>query len=103
ARLRVNAGSTLMDLGRAPEAVENLLAAEHLAAGLRPAIGWNAEAELLQAWAEWRLARLYRMQYLLQKSEELSSRAVAACEDLLQRGVRTREVYKILTGARNSL
>jgi serine/threonine-protein kinase len=100
ARLRVTAGSTLMDLGRAPEAIENLLAAESLAAGLPSTIGWNAEAELLRAWANWRLARLYRMQYLLQKGEEHSRRAVAICEDMLQRGVRTREVYEIFDGAR---
>jgi len=100
ARLRVTAGSTLMDLGRAPEAIENLLAAESLAAGLGPTIGWNAEAELLRARANWRVARLYRMQYLLQKGEEHSTRAVAICEDLLQHGVRTREVYEILNGAR---
>jgi tetratricopeptide (TPR) repeat protein len=103
ARLRVTAGSTLMDLGRTPEAIENLLAAESLAAGLRTTIGPNAEAELLKAWADWRLARIYRMQYLLQKGEEHGRRAVAACEDLLQRGVRTREMYEILNGARNVL
>jgi tetratricopeptide (TPR) repeat protein len=100
ARLRVTAGSTLMDLGRTPEAIENLLAAESLAAGLRPTLGWNAEAELLTAWANWRLARLYRMQYLLQKAKERGRRAVAGCEDMLQHGVRTKEMYEILNGAR---
>jgi tetratricopeptide (TPR) repeat protein/thiamine kinase-like enzyme len=103
ARLRVTAGSTLMDIGRTTEAIENLLAAESLAAGLRPTIGWNAEAELLRAWADWRLAHVYRIQYLLQRGEEHSRRAVTICEDLLQRGVRTREVYEILNGARNVL
>ena len=100
ARLRVTAGSTLMDLGRMPEAIENLLAAENLAAGLPPAMGWNAEAQLLKAWADWRLARLYRTQYLLQKAEEHGRRSVAVCEEMLQRGVRTREMYEILDGAR---
>jgi tetratricopeptide (TPR) repeat protein len=100
ARLRVTAGSTLMDLGRMPEAIENLLAAENLAAGLPPTMGWNAEAQLLKAWADWRLARLYRTQYLLQKAEEHGRRSVAVCEEMVQRGVRTREMYEILDGAR---
>jgi tetratricopeptide (TPR) repeat protein len=103
ARLRVTAGSTLMDLGRSPEAIENLLAAESLAAGLRPAIGWNEEAELLKARANWRLARIYRMQFLLQKGEEQGRKAVAVCEDLLQHGVRTRELQETVNGARNAL
>ena len=100
ARLRVTAGSTLMDLERTPEAIENLLAAESLAAGLRPTIGWNREAELLKAWADWRLARLYRTQYLLPKAEEYGWLAVAVCEDMLQHGVRSKEMYEILDGAR---
>ena len=101
ARLRVTAGSTLLDLGRSAEAVENLQAAQTLAGSLQ--IGWNAEAELLQAWADWRLARLYRMQYQLDKGEGLSRRAVTICQDLLQHGVRTREVYAVYEGSRNVL
>jgi tetratricopeptide (TPR) repeat protein len=100
ARLRVTAGSTLMDLDRTPEAIENLQAAENLAAGLRPRIGWNAEAELLKAWADWRLARLYRAQYLLPKAEDCARRAVAVCEDMWRHGVHTRELYEIYDGAR---
>ena len=100
ARLRVTAGSTLMDLERSPEAIENLVAAESLAAGLRPAIGWNNEAELLKAWADWRLARLYRTEYRLQEAAGHSRRAVAVCEDLWEHGVRTKEMYEIFDGAR---
>ena len=100
ARLRVTAGSTLMDLGRTPEAIESLLAAESLVGELPRAMGWNGEAQLLNAWADWRLARIYRTQYLLQRAEEYGRRSVAACEDLLRRGVRTREMYEILNGSR---
>jgi tetratricopeptide (TPR) repeat protein len=100
ARLRVTAGSTLMDLGRTPEAIENLQAAESLAASLDSAIGWNTEAKLLKAWAEWRLARLYRIQFQLQKAEQYGRSAISACEEMRQHGVQTREMYEIFDGAR---
>ena len=100
ARLRVTAGSTLMDLERVPEAIENLTAAKSLAAGLRPSIGWNAEAELLKAWADWRLARLYRVEYQLQQAGEHARRSVAVCEDMWAHGVRSREMYEIFDGVR---
>ncbi len=100
ARLRVAAGATLMDLNRAPEAIENLQAAESLAAGLTPTVGWNAEAQLLTALADWRLGRLYRIEYRLQDAVEYSRRAVMVCEDLDRRGVRTREVYETRDSAR---
>ncbi|HEY2016850.1 MAG TPA: hypothetical protein VGH38_25270, partial [Bryobacteraceae bacterium] len=100
ARLRVRAGSTLMDLGRTTEAVESLLAASSLAGSLQPAIGWNAEAELVKALADWRLARLYRTQYRLQEAGEFANRAVNACEEMRQRGVNNKELYEIVDGAR---
>src|SRR5262249_9595954 len=100
ARLRVTAGSTLMDLGRTSEAVANLTAAPSLAGGLRRPRGWNGEAELLKAWADWRLARLYRTQYQLQKAGEHGRRAVEVCEDMSRHGVQTKEMYEIFDGAR---
>jgi tetratricopeptide (TPR) repeat protein len=100
ARLRVTEGSTLMDLNRTTEATENLVAAEKLASALRPTIGWNREAELLQAWADWRLARLYRTEYRLEEAAEYSRRAVAVCEDMWHHGIQTKEMYDIFDGAR---
>jgi len=100
ARLRVTAGSALMDMSRPAEGIESLEAAERLASSLPPGAGWNQEAQLLKAWAKWRLARLYRTQYQLQKAEERGRGAVEVCEDMLRHGVRTKEMYEILDGAR---
>ncbi len=100
ARLRVRAGSTLMDLSRTPEAIENLAAGARIAEGLRNTIGWNAEAQLVKALADWRLARLYRTQYRLQEAEDHGNRAAAVCEEMLQRGIDTKELHEILNGAR---
>jgi tetratricopeptide (TPR) repeat protein/tRNA A-37 threonylcarbamoyl transferase component Bud32 len=101
ARLRVREGSTLLDLGRTQEAVENLTAASRLAGSL----GQTAypEPELVQAFANWRLARLHRMQYRLREAEEQARAAITIGEEVLGRGFRTKEVYQILTGARNVL
>jgi tetratricopeptide (TPR) repeat protein len=100
ARLRVRTGSALVDLGRTPEGVENLTAGASLAGGLGQAIGWNSEAELVKAFAEWRLARLYRMQLRLPEAEVHSRAAIALGEEILRRGFRTKEVYEIVDGAR---
>ena len=103
ARLRAREGSTLVDLGRTAEGVESLNAAIGLSAGVQSAGGWNAEAQLVQAFAGWRLARLYRIQNRLQEAEKQARIAIAATDELLRRGVRAKEVYEIATGARNVL
>jgi tetratricopeptide (TPR) repeat protein len=103
ARLRARAGSALLDLGRTPEGVENLRVAISLAGGLGQTGGWNAEAQLVTAFADGCLARLYRMQYRLPEAEEQARRAIAISEELLRRGDRTKEVYEILSGARHVL
>jgi len=100
ARLRVRAGSALIDLGRTTEGVENLTAGASLAGRTT---GWNSAAELMKAFADWRLARLYRMQYRLQEAEKRAREALAIGEEVLRRGVRTNEVYEVLTGAGNVL
>ena len=99
ARLRVSAGTTLTDLDRTPEAIENLQAVAGLAGGLRQSGGWNGEAELVRAMAEWRLARLYRIHYQLQDAAEHAGKAEAACEEIARRGIRTRELFEVLDGA----
>jgi len=103
ARLRVTAGSILMDLGRNAEAVESLVAAESLANGLPRSIGWNAEAQLVKAWADSRLSRLYRLQYQLQKAEAYGREAVAVCEDMIRHRVASKEMYEILSTSRMAL
>ncbi len=101
ARLRVREGSTFLDLGRVKDGVENLTAGARLAEGL----GQTAypEAELVKAFANWRLGRLDRMQNRLPDAEERARAAIAIAEEVLQRGFRTKEVFQILTGARNVL
>lgn len=101
ARLRVREGATFLDLGRIPEGVENMTAAAKLAGSLGDIA--YPEAELVQAFANWRLARLHRQQYRLQEAEAQARAAIAAGEEILRRGFRTKEVYQILTGARHVL
>ncbi len=103
ARLRVRAGSTLLDLGQIQSGEENLAAAEMLAAGASRRTGWNSEAELIKAFAEWHLARLYRMQYRLAEGESHAREAIAGGEEVLRRGFRTQEAYETVNGARNVL
>jgi len=102
ARLRVREGSTLLDLGQTAEGVENLIAGARQAGGLVQS-GWNSEAELIQAFAGWRLARDYRVHYRLREAEEQAHTAIARAEEILRRGLRTKEVFEILIGARNVL
>jgi eukaryotic-like serine/threonine-protein kinase len=103
ARLRVREGSTLVDIGRIPEGVENLMAGVRLVTRLGESAGSNSEAELVKAFAGWRLARLYRTQNRLREAEEEARKAIQTGEAVLRQGVRTKEVYQILTGARNVL
>ena len=103
ARLRGRAGSTLLDLGQIQSGEENLAAAETLAAGASRRLGWNSEAELIKAFAEWHLARLYRMQYRLAEGESHARAAIAGGEEVLRRGFRTKEAYETVNGARNVL
>jgi eukaryotic-like serine/threonine-protein kinase len=100
ARLRGREGSTLLDLGRTREGVENLTAALDMA---RKTPGWNTEAELVKAFANWRMARMHRMQYRLTEAEAEARSAIATAEELRRRGFRSKEVYEILTGAGNVL
>jgi tetratricopeptide (TPR) repeat protein/tRNA A-37 threonylcarbamoyl transferase component Bud32 len=102
ARLRGREGSTLVELGRTTEGVENLTASARLAGSL-DAAGWNQEAELVKAFAGWRLGRMDRMQNRLGEAEEQARAAIATVEEVVRRGVRTREVDEVLTGARNVL
>ena len=101
ARLRVREGATFLDLGRIPEGIDNMTAAAKLAGSLGEVA--YPEAELVQAFANWRLARLHRQQYRLQEAEGQARAAIATGEEILRRGFRTKEVYQILTGARNVL
>ncbi len=102
ARLRVRAGSVLIDLGKTEEGVESLTAAERLASTASGKT-WNAEAEQVKAFAEWRLARLYRMEYQVAEGERHARAAIAGGQEILRRGYRTQETYEVLTGARNVL
>jgi tetratricopeptide (TPR) repeat protein len=103
ARLRVREGATMLDVGRAREGSENLEAGLTLADSLRNNTSLYPEADLVAAFANERLARQYRLQYLLPQAEERARRAIATCEAILRHGVQTKEVYQILTGARNVL
>jgi tetratricopeptide (TPR) repeat protein/tRNA A-37 threonylcarbamoyl transferase component Bud32 len=101
ARLRVREGSTFLDLGRVKEGMENLTAGAALAEGL----GQTAypEAELVKAFANWRLGRLDRMQNRLPEAEQRARAAIAIADEVLRRGFRTKEVFQILNGSRNVL
>ncbi len=101
ARLRLRAGSTLLDLGRTDEGVENLKAAVALANGKNK--GTYPEADLVRATVSWRLARLYRLQYRLAEAEQQARAAIATGEEIVQRGFPSKEVYRILTGSGNVL
>jgi tetratricopeptide (TPR) repeat protein/tRNA A-37 threonylcarbamoyl transferase component Bud32 len=103
ARLRVREGMTLIDLGRTQEGVENLTAASTAASALSKDRSLHAEAELVRAFANWRVARMHRMQNRLREAEAESRAAVAGAEELVRQGVRTKEVFQILTGAGNVL
>jgi tRNA A-37 threonylcarbamoyl transferase component Bud32/tetratricopeptide (TPR) repeat protein len=103
ARLRVREGSTLLDLGRIPEGVENLTAGSTLANDLAKKTNLYPEPELVIAFANWRLARLCRMQYRLPDAEQHAHTAISTAEEIVGRGFRTKQVYEILTGARNVL
>jgi tetratricopeptide (TPR) repeat protein len=103
AHLRAREGSTLIDLGRVQEGAENLRAASSLADSLSKDAALYPEPELVKAFADWRLARLHRVQYRLQEAETQARAAVAEVEGVLGRGIRTKEVFEILTGARNVL
>jgi tetratricopeptide (TPR) repeat protein/tRNA A-37 threonylcarbamoyl transferase component Bud32 len=101
ARLRVREGSTLLDIGRAKEGVETITAAARLASSLSNTT--YPEAELVQAFADWHLARLDRQQNHLQDAEQRARAAIVTSEEIVRRGFRTKEVFQILTGARNVL
>jgi len=103
ARLRMREGSTLLDLGRTQEGVENLMAAAELAGRIDRTRSFDPEAELVKAFAAWRLGRLRRIQNRLPEAEQLARSAIATGEEVLRHGVRTKELYEILTGARNVL
>ena len=103
ARLRVREGATMLDLGRAREGSENLEAGLALADSIRKNASLYPEADLVAAFGNARLARQFRMQYLLPQAEERARRAIVTCEGILQRGFQTKEVYQILTSARNVL
>ena len=102
ARLLAREGSTLIDLGRAPDGIERLNQAVALA-GTQTARGWNSEAELVKAFGTWRLARVARVQQRLVEAERQARTAIATDQEILRRGTRTKEAYEILTGARNVL
>jgi hypothetical protein len=74
------AGSALVDLGRVPEGVDRLKAAISLAGGLSQTNRWNADAEMVKAFAEWRLAHLDRLQDRLPDAEENARKAIAVGE-----------------------
>jgi tRNA A-37 threonylcarbamoyl transferase component Bud32/tetratricopeptide (TPR) repeat protein len=99
ARLLAREGSTLIELGRAPEGILHL----QEAAALAEANGWNADAELVKAFARWRIARLRRIQNRLAEAEHEARASIAISEEVLRRGFPDKEAYEALTGARNVL
>ncbi len=100
ARLSERIGVILNDLGKPPEAIENLSRAAKLAESVRSNGEWEPEAQQLKARADWRLARLYRTQYQLDDAEMHGKLAIAACQDLIARRIETKAVQEIFTGAR---
>jgi tetratricopeptide (TPR) repeat protein len=100
ARLNEHIGVIMTDLGRPPEAIENLTRAATLAESARSSGEWNPEAQQLKARADWRLARLYRTLYQLDEAETHGKQAIADCQDLMARGIHTKALDEIFTGAR---
>jgi tetratricopeptide (TPR) repeat protein len=103
ARLRARQGSTQLDLRQIPQGVENLTAASSLADHLAKDATLYPEPDLVKAFAGWRLARLHRMQFRLPEAEQQARASIATAEEIVARGFRTKEVFEILTGARNVL
>lgn len=103
ARLLAREGSTLIELGRTDEGQKKLDEAAALATGLGEANEWNADAELVKAFASWRIARLRRFQNRLSEAEHEARASIAISEEVLRRGFRNKEAYEALTGARNVL
>ena len=101
ARLRMREGAALVDSGHVPEGVASLTSAIRIAGSLDRAGGWNPDAERVKAFAEWRLGRLYRLQYKLPESEDHAAKSIAIGEELLRRGYSGEEIYESLNGARN--
>lgn len=101
-RLRLRIGSTLADLGRSGEAREHLLAAAALAK--ESGAAGSVEAVKIEARADWRLARILRVQYSLSEAEQHSRAAVAACAKAMREtkpgASLDRELEEIHNGAR---
>ena len=77
ARLRLRMGNTFSDLSRPVEATEHLLAATSLAVDVGKEGG--LEPIKIRARADWRLARIHRVQYRLDDAERHARAALAAC------------------------
>ena len=100
ARLSERIGVIMSDLGKTPEAIANLLQTASLAESVRLRGGWNQEAQQMKARADWRLARLYRIQYQLDEAESRARQAISASRDLMARGTGTKDVEEMYVGAR---
>ena len=100
ARLSERIGVIMMDLGKPPEAIDHLLQTASLADSVRLSKGLNAEAQQVKARADWRLARLYRTQYQLNEAESRARQSIAACRELMSRGIVNKDLEEIFTGAR---
>ncbi len=103
ARLSERIGMALMDLGRTEEASQNLTRMSALASSVLTSQAGRSEALELYASAEWRLARLNRIQYNLDEAELHAKRSIAASGELMSHGVRSRQVEEIFSGARTVL
>ncbi len=103
ARLRLAAGSALLDLGENPQGFDSLAAAIEIANRISRTSGWNAGAEMVKASADCRLARYYRVQYKLPEAEQHAREAIVVTQEVLRRGNGTNEAYEALNDARNVL
>jgi len=97
ARLCERIGMTLAEMGRTPAAIENLSRTASLADSVRST---SVEAPLMKARADWRLARLYRIEYHLDEAEQHGRMAVAASQALMSQGQSGKEVEELFSGSR---
>ncbi|BDC49043.1 hypothetical protein F183_A13590 [Bryobacterales bacterium F-183] len=99
ARIHFRTGYTLTELNRLSEGVENLQAAADM---LRPLLTKTSDLEALRIYtrANWRMARIYRIQFKLTDAERYARDAIDPILALGPKGEADHELSEILFGAR---
>lgn len=98
ARLRFRSGFTLTELNRMSEGVEHLQDAVNM---LKPLLAdGDREALRIYTRANWRMARIYRIQYKLTDAEKFARDAIDPIVALGPKGEADHELAEILLGAR---